>query len=299
MGIVEPAVLGSVRATANFLVMVVRSGVEEGYRRANPLVFDSSASANSATVLSSLSSLSKGAIENIVNGHLVSQSADNVPANTSTCLPENYEGDLRRSDQRNSRSLRKSCCLERNVETDDSYTNIIMTSEQLSHVAPVNTTDDGNDPMKMMLMSHFSTPIIHEVQFNPSMALSSSAFKKNSHPLAKRDSSTSDYNHNVFDPMAAGLLSSMSLSWLFSKSSSPVASTHLNHRRAAKKACHGGEVYDRTPARAVGDLERKEHGLFLVLHCDAIHFGPLSTFFASFRSDYCIEGIVCILGRGR
>ena len=69
----------------------------------------------------------------------------------------------------------------------------------------------------------------------------------------------------------------MSSPWLFSESSSPFTSTHLNHRRAAKKACRGGEVQEKTPARAVGDLGRKEHGLFLVLHCDAIHFGPSSS----------------------
>ena len=96
------------------------------------------------------------------------------------------------------------------------------------------------------------------------MASTSSPSKKSS---SKRDLCTNnanvafDGNCNTFDPNAAGTSSSSTLP--------------LNHHQAAKKACRGDEVsQEQCPARALGDLGQKEHGLFLVLHSDDIHFSP-------------------------
>ena len=256
----EPAVLGSVRAIADFLVGVVRSGVEEGYRRANPLT---------AFVPSK-------------EGTVVADDGASANAVASTRLSEYDEGDLGRRGRRDSGNLRSSRSSERgntvaDTDTVDYTATSIATSEQLSHAAHVHTVDDGDDPVKMTTTGHPPTPMLHEVQFNPSMASSSSQSKK----YSKRDSSASDANsadisnRNVFDPKAAGSSSSSSaLSSSSSKSSSALANSPTNHLRAAKKACRGGEVRDKTPARALGDLGRKEHGLFLVLHCDDVHFGP-------------------------
>ena len=264
MGVVEPAVLGSVRAIADFLVGVVRSGVEEGYRRANPLT--AFAPSKEGTVV-----VDDGASANAV---------------AFTRLSDD-EGDLGRRDRRDSGNLRRSRSSERgntvaDTDTVDYTATSIATSEQLYHAAHVHAVDDGDDPVKMTTTGHPSTPMLHEVQFNPSMASSSSQSKKYSSSLSsKRDSSASDANsadisnRNVFDPKAAGSSSSSSaLSSSSSKSSSALATSPTNHLRAAKKACRGGEVREKTPARALGDLGRKEHGLFLVLHCDDVHFGP-------------------------
>ena len=150
--------------------------------------------------------------------------------------------------------------------------------EQPTYAVPVHSIDDDNDPMKMTTTSHTPALMFHEVQFNPSMASSSSQSKKCSSLSSKRDSSDSpDIHHQkVFDPNAAGSSSSSLLS--SSKSSFSFINASLNNSRATKKAYSGGEVHEKTPARALGDLGRKEHGLFLVLHCDDIHFGPSPSF---------------------
>ena len=210
IGSVEPAVLGCVRAIADFLVRTVQSGVQDGYRRANPLLFASAAVVDSTTAsTTSSTSISKGAADSIISGYKLPQSLDDV------------------------------------------------------HYEDASDVDRSMSSM-MMASRHSSIPIFHEVQFNPSMASTSSPSKKSS---SKRDLCTNnanvafDGNCNTFDPNAAGTSSS---------STSP-----LNHHQAAKKACRGDEVsQEQCPARALGDLGRKEHGLFLVLHSDDIHFSP-------------------------
>ncbi|MBV5336166.1 hypothetical protein JZU48_04050, partial [bacterium] len=169
------------------------------------------------------------------------------------------EGDLGRRDRRDSGNLRRSRSSERgntvaDTDTVDYTATSIATSEQLYHAAHVHAVDDGDDPVKMTTTGHPSTPMLHEVQFNPSMASSSSQSKKYSSSLSsKRDSSASDANsadisnRNVFDPKAAGSSSSSSaLSSSSSKSSSALATSPTNHLRAAKKACRGGEVREKT-----------------------------------------------------
>lgn len=240
---VEPAVLGSVRAIADFLEMVVKSGVEEAYQRANPLLFATPVALDYAT-----SSPSPSQSTGIAG--TVPQSADDVTANVSTCALGYREG--------------KPAA--------------VVNIEQPTYTVPLHSIDNDNDPMKMLTTSRTPAPMLHEVQFNPSMASSSSQSKKCSSSTSKRDSSDGpDSRHQkVFDPNAAGSSSSS----LLSSSEYPpsLINASLNHSRATKKAYRGGEVHEKTPARALGDLGRTGHGLFLVLHCDDIHFDPSPSF---------------------
>ena len=121
----------------------------------------------------------------------------------------------------------------------------------LSEAASSDFDDSGDG-----VGSRMSTPILHEVQFDPAAA-SSSRRRSESNATnisTKRDADTS-IDDNVFCPMAAST----------SKSSS-------SHRRATKKA----RAPPKSPARALGDLGRDECGLFLVVHSDDIRVGANS-----------------------
>jgi hypothetical protein len=222
---IEPAVLGAVRAIADYLAVVVRSGVEAGYRRANP----ASAFHASTTSASALG-------------------ADNI--NDDTLLPEYYDEHDGGRDRRHQREFRRYHSLHRR-----------------NTVADMETAPDT------------SLPMLHEAQFIPSLASTSASASQRwtSNPSASEaEEIDMPTGNRVFDPNAAGSSSSYS--------SSPKFTSASNHC-AAKMEC--GNTSDlepdnptrdkappgRSPARALGDLGREEHGLFLVLHCDDIHMG--------------------------
>lgn len=233
----EPAVLGSVHACADWLVDVVQSGVEGGYRRANPLPFVSADGKRSSTGM----------------------------ARTDSALPEPYEEPELSRDRQRERTLRRERSLTRrntvaDVETTTGNTedNSMRTSTSMmsieavfSEAASSDFDDSGHGGG-----SRLSTPIIHEVQFDP-VAASSSRRRSESNATTnstKRDADIS-IDDNVFCPTAAST----------SKSSS-------SHHRATKKA----RAPPKSPARALGDLGRDERGLFLVIHSDDIRVGAHS-----------------------
>lgn len=250
----EPAVLGSVHACADWLVDVVQSGVEGGYRRANPL-----------TIVSP-------------DGRNRRSSSAGMLAKTDSALPESYEEpELGRVRERE-RSLRRDRSLARRNSVADMETltfgatedegssrasnsmrrsNSIMSIEANSSLEAVSSDldDSGNEGFGT---SRLPIPILHEVQFDPVAASSSRRRDESSNNATTATATKSDtdiyINENVFDPTAAST----------SKSSS--------HQRATKKA----RAPPKSPAQALGDLGREECGLFLVVHSDDIRIGAHS-----------------------
>ena len=141
---------------------------------------------------------------------------------------------------------------------------------------------------------------LHEMQFDPAMASSSKG------KFSKRDSAMSfDYTndnddeeggdeqkkkHNAFDPAAASKSKSSSskipmanaddddddddIDYLGREKKIPrtdSASSMLGDLVVAEKKKKPSKEEVKTPARALGDLALKEHGLFLILHCDDVH----------------------------
>jgi len=243
----EPSVLGSVHAIADYLVEVVQSGVEDGYKRANPLLF-----------VNDTSSVDK-------------KTAALLPAGTvgyrsDSLLPDYYDQQDGGRVRREQMSARREHSLERrNTVADVESTTTAAVSnplppspddddDDMSTSTPV-PEDNNNDGMIMTRSrsnaastGHPRTPVLHELTFDPSLASTSTK----QHPKRSESSMSID---NVFDPEAA---SSPTRNRAKKKvrSSSSLSASHL-------------EV--KTPARTLGDLGREEHGLFLVLHSDDIH----------------------------
>ncbi len=229
----EPAVLGSVHACANWLVDVVQSGVEGGYRRANPLPFVSDDGKRSSAA---------------------------GMARTDSALPESYEEPELGRDLQRERSLRRERSLTRRNTVADMETtpgnaedNSMRTSNSMMSIEAFSEAASSDFDESHGAGSRLSTPIIHEVQFDPAAASSSRRRSENNATTnsSKRDADIS-IDDNVFCPTAAST----------SKSSS-------SHHRATKKA----RAPPKSPARALGDLGRDEGGLFLVIHSDDIRVG--------------------------
>ena len=244
---VEPAVLGAVCAIADYLAVVVRSGVEGGYRRANP----SSLFHGATTSASPFGAEMTATIADDILPHIT---APRGSSSDDTLLPEYYDEDDGGRDRRHQRDFRRDHSFHRRSTVAD-----------------------------MESVSAAPLPMLHEAQFNPSLAsTSSSASQRRSSNQSSKEVDMIDTPtfNKVFDPNAAGSSSS-------SSSSSKFTSTTPNCG-AAKMVCDGAHLepdnatqYEtsevRSPARALGDLGREEHGLFLVLHCDEIHMGPPSS----------------------
>ena len=239
----EPAVLGSVYAIAEYITKVVQTGVEEGYKRANPFV-----NKNDINTASALSLGSKKA-------------PSSIGCRSDSLLPDNYENQDGGRDRRERRNIRRVHSLERrNTVADiESTTGIITGTTQTSLEGESPTHDDESTPVPDddneemgNSRSHPPTPIFHEVQFDPAAASTS---RKWSAKRTESSMSLDENDNNIFDSKAA---------------SSPT------RHRAAKKA-RAPSSYPppevKTPARALGDLGREQGGLFLVLHSDDIHCG--------------------------
>eukprot|EP00804_Cyclotella_cryptica_P026552 CCRYP_015394-RC/>CCRYP_015394-RC protein AED:0.06 eAED:0.06 QI:168/1/1/1/0.85/0.76/21/3141/1947 len=209
---VEPSVLGAVHACADWLVGVVRDGVEGGYRRANPALFV------------------------VQNGEDNAKFAGLGRSESSLVDCEREDSiDIRRR-----MNLRRQESLHRRNTVADVETMHITRSDEEEETEEDDVTllPDTEDAKRI------ATDIVHEVQFNPTAA--SSSKKWDSKPQSSSDTGNAS---QVFDPEAAG-------------------------SRAAKKAKAPPETLpEKSPARALGDLGRKEQGLFLVLHADDIRVG--------------------------
>lgn len=234
---VEPAVLGSIHACADWLVEVVQSGVEGGYRRANPVLLTSA------------------------DGKKKSNAGI---ARADSALPEFYEEPEFGRDRQREHNVRRQRSLTRrntvadmettsgNADDDNSMqaSNSVMSFEAISsEVASSDIDESGHSRL---------TPIIHEVQFDPAAASNSRRRSESNATTnsSKRDADSS-IDDNVFCPTAA--------------STSKSSSSH--HHRAAKKA----RAPPKSPARALGDLGRDGCGLFLVIHSDDIRIGAHSS----------------------
>lgn len=189
----EPSVLGGIHACADWLVSVVRDGVEGAYKRANPALF-------------------------IGNGNkkLLSRSE----SSSANCDRKDFVDARQRMENRRQQSFSR-----RNTVADVE-----------NEGAPASLDGDG-----WAASAQSPNPnIVHEVQFDPAAASSSKKwFDSKPEPFDEGKPSSQ------FDPEAAG-------------------------SRATKKAKPPSE---QSPARALGDLGREEHGLFLILHADDIHTG--------------------------
>ncbi len=238
---VEPAVLGAVRAIADYLAVVVRSGVEGGYRRANPtsLLFHGATSPASP-----FGANTPATLEDTIPPHTT---APRGISNDDNLLPEYYDEVDGGRDRRHRRDFRR---------------NTVADTETVQ-VAPL--------------------PMLHEAQFNPLLASTSSSasqLRSLNQSSIEVDMIDNPTFNKVFDPNAAGSSSS--------SSSSSKAASMTSNSGASKMAFDYADLavgnntqYKtsnvRSPARALGDLGREEHGLFLVLHCDEIHMGPPSS----------------------
>lgn len=199
VAIVEPSVLGGVHACGNWLVEVVRDGVEGAYRRANPALFPDSKSGGERKVL------------------------NRAESSSANCDRQDGIDTRRRMEERRQQSFSR-----RNTVADVETMN--------DEAAPTEVGDDVSE-----LDSSQSSNILHEAQFNPAAASSSKKWLDTKPEALPGNNNTL----KIFDPEAAG-------------------------SRAAKKA---RAPPDQSPARALGDLGREEHGLFLILHADDIYTG--------------------------
>ena len=281
---VEPGVLGSVHAISDYLVKVVQKSVEEGYKRANPLLFVNKNNNAHGTTL-----LEKG---NSNNNNKKKFPA--IGSRSDSLLPEYYEEQDGGRQRRERRSIQRHHSLERrntvaDIETTatteggrvPSSASLSLTGsfgdqegnedvDAMSTTTPLPDDNNGdNDDVGMTMttrsrsrsnssnalpQSHPPTPIFHhEVQFDPTAASTSRKWHKRSESSMSLD----ENNDNVFNPEAA---------------SSPT-----RHRAAKKPRAPPSYPEIKTPARTLGDLGREEQGLFLVLHCDDIHMGNSSS----------------------
>jgi len=245
----EPSVLGSVHAIADYLAVVVQSGVEDGYKRANPLLF--------------------------VNEEAMGEKkmAALLPAGTAgyrsdSLLPDYYEQQDGGRVRRDQRIARRGHSLERrNTVADVESTTTAAVSnplppspddddDDMSTSTPVPEAEGNNNVVMMMTRSrsnaaptgHPRTPVLHELTFDPSLASTSTK----QHPKRSESSMSID---DVFDPEAA---------------SSPTRNRAKKKVRSSP-SLSSSHLEVKTPARTLGDLGREEHGLFLVLHSDDIH----------------------------
>ena len=241
----EPAVLGSIHACADWLVDVVQSGVEGGYRRANPLHLSSAEGKKSSST---------------------------GITRTDSALPESFEEPEFGRDRQREQNVRRERSLTRRNTVADMETTASNAEDDISRAS--NSMQASNSMMSFEAIfseaastdfdgsgngaeSRVSTPIIHEVQFDPTAASNSRRRSESNATTnsSKRDADSS-IDDNVFCPTAAST----------SKSSS-------SHRRATKKA----RAPPKSPARALGDLGRDGCGLFLVIHSDDIRIGAHSS----------------------
>lgn len=147
------------------------------------------------------------------------------------------------TDIRRRLNLRRQQSLHRRNTVADVETMDVVRSDEEEENEGENTRRISNTEEAMRTAN--PSNIVHEVQFNPAAASSSKKWDLKPESLPDTDSTLSE----VFDPEAAG-------------------------SRAAKKAKAPPEKRtEKSPARALGDLGRKELGLFLVLHADDIHVG--------------------------
>lgn len=265
------------------------SSVDEAYRRANPL----------------LPSREKK------NGGLHHHDGAGVGIlRSDSYLPEYYDERDGGRDRRQRQSLRRDRSFTRRNTVADMETEMAPpsgndeqedpdASDKNSNAMSIASTSDNDDSNANPTLSseqelaRFETStiptaatspprsdVLHEFSFNPSAASKSKKWSNESNPPSKRDAmdNTSDNinddtpSTNMFDPVAASSSS---------KSSSP---------RAAKKAKAPPLI--KSPARALGDLGREQHGLFLVLHSDDIHVGshPPSEVIAALKELYSTPG---------
>ena len=236
---VEPAVLGSVHACADWLVEVVQSGVESGYRRANPLrsiSVDTKIRDGMARTGSLPESYDDPELERERQSEETPGRERNMARRNTVADMETTPGGTNDDDSRVSNYTRAS--------------NSIMSIEAaFPETFPSDFIESGN------AASRLSTPIIHEVQFDPAAA-SGSRRRSDSNTTAntsKRDADSSP-NDNIFCPAAAS------------------TSKSLLECRATKKA----RSPPKSPARALGDLGRDGRGLYLVIHSDDICVGSQS-----------------------
>ncbi len=107
--IAEPSVLGGINAIADYLVAVVESGVEDGYRRANPMLFSTAATLSTAfdapSSPSSLSTTTGTAIRR--------KKPPSGACRSDSLLPEYYEDIDGGRDRRHRRSVWRGHSLER------------------------------------------------------------------------------------------------------------------------------------------------------------------------------------------
>lgn len=287
----EPSVLGSVQACADYLVRVVKDGVEGGYQRANPQFF-----------LRSASSLSSSEIMTNNGNKLKKKKArEESAAATLGCrsdsvLPEGYDEDDGGRERRKVKSLRRGRSLERRNTVADVETAPTATSGSRRPGPPSPVTspvasplasfgedmeedgeeDEGSsdDPISNAAAMITATNddernsgtrnYLHEMEFDPAMA-SASKTKRDGSAMSVDDnsnaSSSGGSDKNVFDPVAA------------SSSKSSLSGIQPAAKKARAPDNRHSAVTVKTPARALGDLGREGHGLFLVLHCDDIHMG--------------------------
>jgi hypothetical protein len=150
-----------------------------------------------------------------------------------------------------SESISANCCREEGLETRQ---RMEVRRQQSLHrrntVADVETMDlvrsdeeekdEGKETeLELQPGTPLSNVIVHEAQFDPAAASLSKKWSESS-----KDDNMNNPSSQLFDPEAAG-------------------------SRVAKKA--KPPPVEQSPARALGELGRKEQGLFLVLHADDIH----------------------------
>lgn len=245
----EPSVCGGVHAAADFLVRVVEEGVEGGYKRANPLLFASGEKKKTGG-----------------GGKLGARSDSSLPA-----YYEESDGGRGRREQQTRR--RANSLTRRNtvadveiagaermdtVESGDDEVggkdNQIATAMSTSSLSELNNNEDKYSLSRSGSVPTTPTPL-HELQFDPAAASSSKRWSVDGNSAV--DDNKNNSSSDTFDPEAAST----------SKSASPLRSIANEKARFPE---------EKTPARALGDLGREQHGLFLVLHADDIHVGSRS-----------------------
>ena len=204
-------------------------------------------------------------------------------ASADHSLPEHCEDDDGGSDRRRDRDRRRDVSLGRRnpASVVESGSNDDESTSAVAPQASFGPDNQAESPMSDLNESLTTrspmlkkTARLHEAQFEPSMA----GMSRSSRKIERQDSLTTSFkrginmtdNHNdVFDPDAAGTSSKS---------------------RASKKARSSDVV--QSPAMALGDLGRRERGLFLVLHSDDIHMGGHHM---SRREDESIRSVLVAL----
>lgn len=176
-------------------------------------------------------------------------------ARADSALPESYEEQRERNFRRERSLTRRNTVADMETAPGAEDEGSRASNSMLASSSMMSFDTDFDESLHGV-ESRVSTPIIHEVQFDPAAASSSRRRSESNATTnsSKRDAETS-IDDNIFCPTAAST----------SKSSSP-------HRRATKKA----RSPPKSPARALGDLGRDGCGLFLVIHSDDIQIGAHS-----------------------